>query len=279
MGAEHRTVKIVVIVVVVLLVIGGILGLTLGLLLNQRYVELEVWPRTDDYKWEEPLIQFSPSNKGTVYPWIKRINDFLRPYETTIPEDPPRAPCSIHNREEQQIRSNNCEMAMRVWAPCTIDEYYGYTMGTPCVFLRLNYLHYWVPQPYNVSSSLAIPTEMPEYLKQFMIQRPAQMFGDYVWVSCGGELNSDKENIGPIQFIPAGLPPGFPLSRLHTADKIPYANRNLPDQTPPPLIAIFFENPRREVLINVECRIWTRDIYYDPYSRVGRARFELFINN
>ncbi|CAG9784731.1 unnamed protein product [Diatraea saccharalis] len=61
-------------------------------------------------------------------------------YETTIPDDPPRAPCSIHNRHEQQIRSNNCEMAMRVWAPCTVDEFYGYNMGTPCVFLRLNYV-------------------------------------------------------------------------------------------------------------------------------------------
>ncbi|CAG9784732.1 unnamed protein product [Diatraea saccharalis] len=181
---------------------------------------------------------------------LSAIENINQPYETTIPDDPPRAPCSIDNRHEQQIRSDDCEMAMRVWAPCTVDEFYGYNMGTPCVFLRLNY-----------------------------IQRPAQTFGDYVWVSCGGEMNSDKENIGPIQFIPAGLPPGFPVSRLHTADKIPYANRNLPDQTPPPLIAVFFENPRREVLINVECRIWTRDIYYDPSSRVGRARFELFINH
>lgn len=74
---------------------------------------------------------------------------------------------------------------------------------------------------------------------------PAQHFGDYVWVSCGGEFNSDQENIGPIQYIPPH-PPGFPLKRLHTADKIPYANRNLPDQIPPPLIAVYFENPRRK---------------------------------
>ncbi|XP_028162573.1 sodium/potassium-transporting ATPase subunit beta-2-like [Ostrinia nubilalis] len=279
MGLEKRTVKIIVIVAVVLLVIGAVLGLILGLLLHQRYVELEVWPRSEEYTWEQPLIQFRPSDTGSWHPWFRRMNEFLKAYETTIPEDPPRAPCSTRNKRDDPIRSNNCEIAMRMWAPCTADEFYGYNMGRPCVFLRLNHIHYWVPHPYNVSTSLPIPPEMPENMKQFMMNRPAQHFGDYVWVSCGGEYNSDKENIGPIQYIPAGLPPGFPLSRLHTADKIPYANRNLPDQIPPPLIAVYFENPRREVLINVECRIWTRDIYYDQSSRVGRARFELFVNN
>ncbi|KAL4705887.1 hypothetical protein ACJJTC_002768 [Scirpophaga incertulas] len=279
MGLEKRTLKIIIIVLLTLLVLGAVLGLILGLLLNQRYVELEVWPRSDEYTWDQPLIQFRPSDTGSWHHWYKRINDFLRAYETSIPEDPPRAPCSVHSRHDSSMRSSNCEMAMRLWAPCIVDEFYGYNIGKPCVFLRLNHIHYWVPEPYNVSTRLAIPTEMPEHLKQFMIQRPAQTFGDYIWVSCGGELSSDKENIGPVQYIPAGFPPGFPTSRLHTADRIPYAVRHVPDQVPPPLIAVLFENPRREVLINVECRIWTRDIIYDPSSRVGRARFELFINN
>ncbi|CAG9121766.1 unnamed protein product [Plutella xylostella] len=256
----------------------GIVGLLLGLLLNQRYVELEVWPRSDDYNWDQPLIQFRASDPGTWQHWIRRINDFLSVYETNVPEEPARAPCSTRNRQEQQLRSPNCDNAMRMWAPCTIDNYYGYADGKPCVFLRLSHVHYWVPEPYNMSMPLHIPPEMPEHLKQIMRLRPAHQFGDYVWVTCEGEFNSDQENIGPISYIPAGLPPGFPTTRLHTADRIPRNARALPDRDPGPLVAVLFENPRRGVLINVECRIWSRDIYYDRSSRVGRARFELYVD-
>ncbi|XP_013192964.1 sodium/potassium-transporting ATPase subunit beta-2-like [Amyelois transitella] len=280
MGLEKRTVKIIGIVVVILLVIGCILGLVLGLLLTRRYVELEVWPRTEEYRWEEPLIEFRPSDPGSWHIWYSRINDFLRDYETATPDQPPRAPCSTHNRRDQQLRSDSCESAMRFWSPCTADDFYGYHVGKPCVFLRLTHTHYWVPEPYNISTvvPMVLPPDMPEHLRRAMMQYPVHQFGDHAWLTCDGERSSDKENVGPIQYIPAELPPGFRLDRLATADRLSYYMRNQPDRVPPPLIAVFFENPRRGVLISVECRIWTRDIYYDRYSRIGRARFELYVN-
>ncbi|XP_026331524.1 sodium/potassium-transporting ATPase subunit beta-2-like [Hyposmocoma kahamanoa] len=243
--------------------------------------DLEVWPRSDDYytHWEQPVIQFRLRDPGSWHPWVQKINDFLREYETTVPEDPPRAPCSTKRRDQYTMRSETCELAMRTWSPCTADEFYGYALGTPCVFLRLNHIHYWVPEPYNISVPLPIPMDMPENLRQIMHQRPAHQYGDFIWVSCDGEFPADQENIGPIQYIPANMPPGFPTARLHTADRIPQSARGLPDQIPGPLVGVFFENPRRGVLINVECRVWSRDItqYYDRTSRVGRARFELFV--
>lgn len=39
-------------------------------------------------------------------------------------------------------------------------------------------------------------------------QRPAHQYGDFIWVSCDGEFYADQENIGPIQYIPANMPPG-----------------------------------------------------------------------
>ncbi|KAH9636188.1 hypothetical protein HF086_007140 [Spodoptera exigua] len=244
MGLEKRTIKIILIVAAVVLVIGAIIGLLLGLLLPQRYVELEVWPRSEEYNWEQPLIQVRGNDPGSWHIWYQRLNDFLRVYETSIPEDPPRAPCSVHNRRDQHLRSDACDMAMRLWHPCTADDFYGYAMGKP--YYSGSKIHYWVPEPYNMTMPMSIPPDMPQHIREAM-------------------------------YIPAEYPPGFPLSRLHTADRIPYSARNMPDQVPGPLIAVHFENPRRGVVINVECRIWTRDIIYDPKSRYGRARFELFV--
>ncbi|CAB3231540.1 unnamed protein product [Arctia plantaginis] len=257
----------------------GIIGLLIGLLLPQRYVELEVWPRSEEYpNWNQPLIHIRSNDPGSWLHWYRRLNDFLKEYETTVPEDPPRAPCSVYNRLDPHSRSDPCDIAMRIWGPCSADNFYGYVEGKPCVFLRLAYLHYWVPHPYNMSTSLPIPADMPNHIKQAMRFYDTRQYGDYIWVACEGEFAADKENIGPIQYIPADLPPGFKTSRLHTADHIPYATRNLPDHVPGPLIAVYFENPRRGLVINVECRIWTRDIYYDRNSNVGRARFELYID-
>ncbi|XP_039765193.1 sodium/potassium-transporting ATPase subunit beta-2-like [Pararge aegeria] len=288
MGLEKRTIKIIVIVAVTVLVIGGIIGLLLGLLLPYRYVELEVWPRADVYNYEQPLIQFRAADPGSWQPWFDKINTFLQAYETTVPEDPPRAPCSIQ-RHDQRLTSPNCEQSLRAWMPCTADKFYGYNLGKPCVFLRLNHIHYWVPEPYNMTTRMSLPDDMPDNIKRAMqilaneqrnqnLQRlPSTLHGDYVWVSCNGEFSSDVENIGPIQYIPVHSPPGFPINRLHTADRIPRAARSLPDLNPAPLVAVYFENPHRGVVINVECRIWTRDIVYDRSSRVGRARFEILV--
>ncbi|XP_075991269.1 sodium/potassium-transporting ATPase subunit beta-2-like [Anticarsia gemmatalis] len=278
MGFEKRTIKIIVIVVVVLLVIGGLIGLLLALLLPRLYAELEVWPRSNEYSVTQPRIDVISHDPGSWHAWYQRVNNFLREYETSLPETPSRAPCTIHNRRDQHVRTDECERAMRAWAPCTADQFYGYADGKPCVFLRLGHVHYWVPEPYNMSSPLPIPPEMPHHIREAMRYRPAHQHGDFIWVSCEGEFAADKENLGPIQYIPADYPPGFPTSRLHTADRISYHERSMPDRVPGPLVAVYFENPRRGVVINVECRIWTRDILYDRSSRIGRARFELFID-
>ncbi|CAG9567593.1 unnamed protein product [Danaus chrysippus] len=279
MALQKGTLKLVALVVVLCLIVLGFIigGIIIGLSTGYRYPELEVWPRSEEYNYEQPLIQFRASDPGSWHPWFKRINDFLLAYETTVPEDPPRAPCSVR-RHDQRVVAAACERVLGMWAPCNADNFYGYAVGKPCVFLRLNNLHYWVPEPYNISKPMSIPQEMPNNIKQAMRQRPANHFGDYIWVSCNGEFSSDEENIGPIQYIPGNLPPGFPTKRLQTADRIPRIAQDRPDQSPGPLVAVFFENPRRGVIINVECRIWTRDIIYDRSSRYGRVRFELQVD-
>lgn len=85
-------------------------------------------------------IQSLPATSHHLTPITPMTNPFPSVYETNVPEEPARAPCSTRNRQEQQLRSPNCDNAMRMWAPCTIDNYYGYADGKPCVFLRLSHV-------------------------------------------------------------------------------------------------------------------------------------------
>jgi len=43
------------------------------------------------------------------------------------------------------------------------------------------------------------------------------------------------------------------------------------------LVAIKFTNPKRGVLIHVECRAWAKNIEYDRGDKLGSVRFELLI--
>ncbi|GBP32080.1 hypothetical protein EVAR_80846_1 [Eumeta japonica] len=114
---------------------GGFIGLLVGLLLPSRYVLLEVWPRSDEYSWEEPLIQFRPADPGSWHPWVQRLNEFLRlniifiycnvlyatalamhhdllpAYESAVPEVPSRGPCSTRRPDQraEHSRSMACQ--------------------------------------------------------------------------------------------------------------------------------------------------------------------------
>ncbi|XP_047987580.1 sodium/potassium-transporting ATPase subunit beta-2-like [Leguminivora glycinivorella] len=272
MGLEKRTIKIIISVLVISIIIGCSLGLLfVYLFYKASYIELQLWPHLPDD--DQRLIHFKTAEPGTWHPWVHRINDLLKEYETSTPEDPPNAPCSTHPYHEESGRSEACVHAMKYWHPCTIDTLYEYVRGTPCVFLRLAHIDQWTPQPYNTSMDLPIPNDMPDHLKKGL-NHPSAKLEDYVWVSCKGKSPVDDENIRHIRYIPEFLPPGFPIRRLHTADKEASFTAN----DGGPLVAVLFQNLTRGVIISVECRIWTRDVAYDGISDVGRTTFELLVD-
>lgn len=47
--------------------------------------------------------------------------------------------------------------------PCTKENFYGYTTGTPCIFMKLRKDYDWLPQFYNLSH---LPKHLPVELKE-----------------------------------------------------------------------------------------------------------------
>lgn len=66
-----------------------------------------------------------------------------------------------------------------------------------------------------------------------------------VWVSCEGENPADVENIGSIQYIPRRGFPSYYFPYLNTEGYLP------------PLVAVYFENPRRKYLNLDKAKSWT----------------------
>ncbi|XP_063375895.1 sodium/potassium-transporting ATPase subunit beta-2-like [Cydia fagiglandana] len=262
MALQKRTIKIIVITVITLLIIGALLGILLGLLLRSDKVALEVWPRGADGS-KEPKIAYKVSDNSSYLPWVRRINDTLSEYNKIRKgsDAAKLVKCDYHSKLSQD---QVCDVDINLFFPCTAANNYNYQHGKPCVFLKLNKVANWKPNPYNTTDSL--PASMPLDLKQAIKPKSGQLEMNQVWVSCEGVSEADKNNVGSMQYIPSPAH-GFP-SYYFPYTKEPYLS---------PLVVVMFENPALDTAINVVCKAWAKNIV-EGGEQVS-ARFQLKVDS
>lgn len=223
-------------------------------------------PMPPDANVESTLIWFKGSDENNYMKWVNATAEFLADY---------RKPGSAPGRGEHisscdygrgPPRDEYCIVSVDDWVPCVRKNYYNYHKSGPCVFLKLNRIYDWVPEFYNDPANL--PEEMPRDLKSHIAEKkatsPKEL--DTIWVSCEGENPADKENVGPIRYVPKQGFPGY---------YFPF--RNVEGYLSP-LVAVVFERPQPGILINVECKAWARNIKHGRHDRIGSVHFELLVD-
>lgn len=144
--------------------------------------------------------------------------------------------------------------------PCSRDKHYGYLPNSvqPCVLLKLNRIYGWLP----IHSA-----KMPGNLTK------ANSTDKFVYVKCEGEYGTDRDNIKQIEYYSA-----YPT---HDIGGIPFKYfpyRNQPGYLSP-LVWVYFKNVSMNVLVNVECKAYAKNIdNKDRLNRRGMTKFSLFIS-
>lgn len=217
-------------------------------------------PMPPEENVESTLIWFDVNKPENLKHWINENAKFIN--ETYIKSHPNRFDCSFDNPPEH---NRACNIPLDKFGACTEKQNFGYTVGKPCIFLKLNKIYDWQPQIYNETKTL--PKEMPEDLRnhidQMVQSKPKQT--NMIWVTCSGENPADVENIHSITYMP---------DRGYPAFYFPYRNQ---DGYIPPLVAVQFE-VEYGVLINIECKAWARNIIHDRSERRGSVHFELMVD-
>ncbi|XP_056642444.1 sodium/potassium-transporting ATPase subunit beta-2 [Diorhabda carinulata] len=224
-------------------------------------------PMPPESNVESTLIWYKSSDKGNVHYWQEELRKFLRPYHK---ENNPH-----YNNVEQcsmfvsPTPGKVCDVKMtpQKWHPCLDEAGFGFEdeKGGPCIFLKLNKIYNWYPEYYN-STNLPDSSVMSEYLRKDILDAETRNEHQMVWVTCEGENPADKENIGPLRYIP---------QRGFSSQYFPFKNQ---DGYLSPLVAVHFETPKRGVLINIECKAWAKNIIHDRIDRRGSVHFELMID-
>lgn len=215
---------------------------------------------------ESSLIWYSSSDPASVQKWTRLLDKFLEEYTNSslLP----------NGGRNQQICNYNttvkpghvCAVDVNNWGPCSPGQQYGFNNSAPCVFIKLNRIYDWTPEYYNDTKNL--PSDMPEKLIQH-VQNVNTSWLNTVWVSCKGENPHDTENIGELNYYPENQ--GFPGYY--------YPYKNIPGYLSP-VVAVHFLRPARNIIINVECRAWAKNILHQVHQkrRSGSVHFELMID-
>lgn len=198
--------------------------------------------------------------KGTIddaLAWSRKIDEFLARKETKLfvqqqawislflayrTPHPNRQKCDYNN---PPAPGKSCDFDLTKLGFCSSENNYGFSKGSPCVFLKLRKTPSWTPEYLNASD---VPSDLPEDLKyhltvghdrkqvcgsnlikfdessnKYLIKQKA------VLLSCHGDYPADAENIGPISFFPSRSFYDYQISNEEGSLE--------------PIIAILFEQP------------------------------------
>ena len=151
---------------------------------------------------------------------------------------------------------------------CTKERNYEFDKSKPCVLLKLNKIYNWKPEAYRPEDPL--PTELQPY------ESIVRTYPRNVFVLCEGEFQVDLDFIGNIRYF-SRTQDGSGESRLGFIPfyYFPYRNQ---DGYRSPLVFAYFHNITTNVLINVVCKAYAKNIYRNNLYRMGAVHLEIFID-
>lgn len=210
---------------------------------------------------EGSLIWYNPKNKSSIEKWVKLTEDFLEPYLRNGTGSN-KMSCDF---DQPAKKGRVCDVDMNKFQSCGPAHSFGYSSTSPCIFLKLNRIINWVPEFYNDINDL--PSDMPKQLVDTIkSKKPEER--DQIWVTCEGEHPADKEHVSKFEYLPYLGFPGFYYP--YTNDKA-YLS---------PLVAVKIVTPKPNVVINIECRAWAKNINYrgGNQQREGSVHFEIMMD-
>jgi sodium/potassium-transporting ATPase subunit beta len=208
------------------------------------------------------LLWYSQADLEQIDAWTKNLDRFLKPYQKADRKSN-QISCNFETKKtDKQI----CVPDLHLWDSCNSLASYGYNESSPCFVLVLNRITNWEPDYYEQIEEL--PTDMPDDLvKHIKGLDPSQR--KQMWVSCQAEQPVDNEQLSSIQIVSDRQ--GFP--------SFYYPFTNAPGYLSP-LVAIKVNNPPLNVILNIECRVWAKNIVYNGGAdRQGSVHIEFMIDD
>jgi len=217
---------------------------------------------------ESTLIWYQHANKKDLEHWVENLDEYTDEYMTPV-ENVTYVECTEEKGPNLKL-DEVCEFNITMFGTnCRKENGWGYKQRQPCVLLKLNKMINWEPEVYKTMEEVNKEKDMPKQLKDHIKAQTDLNLGkmpEMIWTSCVGKYKPDTDEIGELDYLPNQ---GFEKKYF------PYTNVKGYKQ---PLVAVWFKNPAREKVINIECRAWAKNIVQSRYHRFGLIDFELLLD-
>jgi len=226
-------------------------------------------PRPPSDNIESSLIIYSNDDEKSYTKWTSSIDELVEGienakmnYSEKATGDNVKQDCSSDNPPGTE-EVCNYDITQFEGSECTKENKWGYTGDSPCVVLKLNRMYGWEPKVFESVTELPgdMPTQLSDHIKS---QENNGSIPAVLWVSCEGEGPVDREMLpNGVNYAPTQ---GFPYYYF------PYSNQ---ENYRSPILAVQFVKPTPNIIIDVVCKIWGKEIKYDKKGAIGMVHFEL----
>ncbi|VDI44568.1 sodium/potassium-transporting ATPase subunit beta [Mytilus galloprovincialis] len=203
------------------------------------------------------LIRFIKGNKRQYSILQDNLEAYLLFYENQnqVTDTGAMVDCKTYNKRRPQLEWDKaCRFELQdLGKKCIKQQDFGMRYGQPCVLLKLNRVFDWHPENYHNDSD--IPSEIKDTYLPY-----------YVHLKCFGVTPADEDNMGRIEYYPAG---GFHFKYFPFRNQQGYRS---------PLVFVRFPSMSMHILVMIECRAYARNIRQNSVERVGTVRFELLVD-
>lgn len=227
------------------------------------------------------LIRIKSSDKSSDNPYNYRqyvdlLDDYLSAYRIHDKIGEQIINCDQNsnlNDLEKQFEANKvCRFeVVEMLGPnnmCTKERNFEFDKSKPCVLLKLNKIFDWKPEAYLPTDQL--PRELLPY------EQIVRLYPRNVFVLCEGEFPVDNDFIGTIRYF-SRTPDNSGESKLGFLPfyYFPFKNQ---DGYRSPIVFAYFQNITTNVLVNVMCKAFARNIYRNILYRMGSVHYEIMID-
>ncbi|TGZ69920.1 hypothetical protein CRM22_003464 [Opisthorchis felineus] len=194
---------------------------------------------------QKSLIKFARTDPQSFLVYTENIDAFLETYRVVNAKPENQFASCADGVKSPSDPEKVCKFPLEQLGVCNAEEKYGYPEGKPCVILKLNKIFGWLPSIENLDVA-------PNAL-----------------INCTGQNPADVENLGELRYFPEAAVNG---KKYGYFDSIYFPFVGQPGYLGP-LVAVKFENTRRNVAILVECKLRNLNNALDT-----QLAFEIMVN-
>lgn len=227
-------------------------------------------------------IIFDVSDPDSYTKYTTQLTEFLGPYDPDNQTGDSFIDCDNslpkyygYGGSHPDDRTKVCKFSAEKLGACGSAPF-GYKEGKPCILVKLNKVINWNPVGYFDDIDEASDYKWSKAPALSDVLNGKEQTNNQLYVSCYGLKEKDQENLnGEVgvsentKIQPEGLGFGF----------FPYQGKAVQKDYLPPLVGVQFTNVKPNVLINVGCKVYAKNIDEMDKLESGYFTFKLQIND